>query len=97
MLFPDDCKFCRFSCRVFLPTPKYYRDLFLIKPVEKPVAVIFYVQSQRNLQESWVYSPFAMTVSPMMTSESVISSVNTGAAAAWTSVAVWAAKAASSA
>jgi hypothetical protein len=41
--------------------------------------------------------PLAMRVSPMMTSALAISSVNTGAAAACTSLARWAAKAASSA
>lgn len=41
--------------------------------------------------------PLAMRVSPMMTSTAAMNSVNTGVAAACTSLAAWAAKAASSA
>ena len=41
--------------------------------------------------------PLAISVSPIMTSDAAISSVNTGEAAACTSLALWAAKAASSA
>jgi hypothetical protein len=41
--------------------------------------------------------PLAINVSPIMTSDAAISSMNTGEAAACTSLALWAAKAASSA